>query len=295
VPDPPPHHTDVPPRDRSARPAPTPTQRRPAKAAAKSAAKAAATAAATALGRALGGAAAGTAGDGAAAGRGASVGRAYDHLRELIVRGRLAPGSRIVESEIAERLHVSRTPARSALHRLRQEGYVAALDRASEQRLIVAPLTQEDGRELFQLVGQIESLAARMCADLAPPARSALARRLRQINRDLAQAARPPQPDPPRIFDLDAAFHRAYVEGAAGPRLLALHDAIKPQAERYARLYTSALVDEIATSVNEHAEIVRRVEAGDAAGAQQAVETNWRNAAERLARVIGALGERGNW
>lgn len=229
------------------------------------------------------------------AGRGASIGRAYDELRELIVHGRLAPGSRIVESEIAERLQVSRTPVRSALHRLRQEGYVTAVDRAKEQRLIVAPLTQEDGRELFYIVGQIETLAARIAAELPPPARTVLVRQLRQLNRDLAQAARAPKPDPLRIFDLDTAFHRAYVEAAAGVRLLALHDAIKPQAERYARLYTNALLDAIATSVEEHAAIIQHVEAGDPAGAQQAVETNWRNAAARLAKVIGTLGERGTW
>ena len=237
---------------------------------------------------------AGAAGD-ATTGRGASVGRAYDQLRELIVHGRLAPGSRIVESEIAERLHVSRTPARSALHRLRQEGYVTAVDRAKEQRLIVAPLTREDGRELFYIVGQIEGLAAHAGAELPPPARMALVRALRQLNQKLAQAARAAKPDPVRIFDLDTAFHRAYVEGAAGARLLALHDAIKPQAERYARLYTNALLDEIATSVDEHLAVIRTIEAGDPAGAQQAVETNWRNAAARLSRVIGTVGERGTW
>ena len=239
-------------------------------------------------------AAATAAGDGAT-GRGASIGRAYDELRALIVHGRLAPGSRIVESEIAERLHVSRTPARSALHRLRQEGYVTAVDRAKEQRLIVAPLTREDGRELFYIVGQIEGLAAHAGAELPPPARTALVRELRQLNQQLAQAARVAKPDPLRIFDLDTAFHRAYVEGAAGARLLALHDAIKPQAERYARLYTNALLDEIATSVAEHAAVIRAIEAGNPASAQQAVETNWRNAAARLARVIGTVGERGAW
>ena len=230
-----------------------------------------------------------------AVGRGASIGRAYDQLRALIVQGRLAPGTRIVESEIAERLHVSRTPARSALHRLRQEGYIAALDRGKEQRLIIAPLTQEDGRELFYIVGQIEGLAAHMAAQGAPATRTALARQLRRINRELAQAARASRPDPPRIFDLDTRFHRAYVEAAAGPRLLALHDAIKPQAERYGRLYVSALVDELSTSVEEHTAMVQYIEAGKPVEAQRAVETNWRNAAERLAKVITTLGERGNW
>ena len=228
-------------------------------------------------------------------GRGESISRAYDQLRELIVRGRLAPGSRVVESELADRLGVSRTPTRSALHRLQQEGYVTAPDRAKERRLIVAPLTQDDARELFQIVGSLEGLAARYAAELPSPDRAALARQLRQLNRELAQAARGPRPDPLKIFDLDTAFHFTYVEEGAGPRLLALHAATKPQAERYIRLYISALVDEIATSVEEHNIIIRRIADGDAVGAQQAVDTNWRNAALRLAKVIASLGERGSW
>ena len=86
-----------------------------------------------------------------------------------------------------------------------------------------------------------------------------------------------------------------YVEAAARTRLLNWHDAIKPQAERYARVYVSALVDEIATSVQEHAAIVEAIGAGDADRAQRAVQTNWRNAAVRLSRVIDSVGERGSW
>ena len=48
----------------------------------------------------------------------------YTRLRDLIVQGLLSPGSRIVETEIATRLGVSRTPVREALQRLQQEGYV---------------------------------------------------------------------------------------------------------------------------------------------------------------------------
>ena len=65
--------------------------------------------------------------------------------------------------------------------------------------------------------------------------------------------------------------------------------------ERYARLYVSALADELATSVREHGVIVRAIAQGNRAAAQRAVETNWRNAADRLARVIAQHGERGIW
>jgi DNA-binding GntR family transcriptional regulator len=71
--------------------------------------------------------------------------------------------------------------------------------------------------------------------------------------------------------------------------------AVKPQAQRYERLYISMLSGEIATSVAEHEEIIRAINAGDPAAAQETVRTNWRNAAERLAVAITRTGERGAW
>lgn len=201
----------------------------------------------------------------------------------------------MVEAEIADRLGLSRTPTRSALHRLWQEGYVTAGERAKERRLIVAPLTQDDARELFEIVGELEGLAARGAAALPTKPRAALVQRLRKLNSELSVAARQKRPDPMSMFDLDTAFHRAYVEAGAGPRLLALHDATKPQAERYVRLYITSLVDEIATSVQEHDIILRAIDAGNTAGARAAVEANWSNATQRLSEVIGSLGERGHW
>lgn len=227
--------------------------------------------------------------------RGDRIPRAYHQLRELIVSGRLAPGSRIIESDIAERLGVSRTPVRSALHRLQQEGYIAGTGRGNEPRLTVAPLTQDDARDLFAIIGAIEGLAAQEAAALARPARRKLVATMRELNGGLRQAAAATRPDPMRIFHLDTSFHQSYVEAGAGPRLLALHNAIKPQAERYVRLYTSALVDEIAQSVVEHERIIEEIDTGGAEGARRAVQRNWRNAAGRLSSVIRTLGERGSW
>src|SRR5919197_1241116 len=90
----------------------------------------------------------------------------YARLRELIVQGMLAPGSRIVETEIATRLGVSRTPVREALQRLLQEGYVIDTLGTQQSRLTVAPLTREDVHELLNVVGALEGIAARPAAEL---------------------------------------------------------------------------------------------------------------------------------
>jgi DNA-binding GntR family transcriptional regulator len=219
----------------------------------------------------------------------------YDRLRELIVHGRLAPGARLVERDIAARFDTSRTPVRSALQRLQQERYVVELDGGKHTRLAVAPLTMEDVGEVFELVGVLEAAAARRAALLDPAQRVRVSTQLVEVNSALLLAAQQSRPDQNQIFELDDAFHRAYVEGGAGERILMLHDSVKPQAERYCRLYISALVDRIADSVREHEVIIGCIRQGDADATERAVLVNWRNAAERFSEVIATTGERGTW
>ncbi|HEU4995594.1 MAG TPA: GntR family transcriptional regulator [Gemmatimonadaceae bacterium] len=222
------------------------------------------------------------------------VSHVYQQLRALIVSGQLPPGARIAERAVVVRMGLSRTPVRSALHRLQQEGFVASVGRAGDQRLIVTPLTQHDGRELFLIVGHLEGLAAREAASLPAVQRKQLVRHLRGINKTLAVECRQNR-SPARVSALDEEFHRGYVEGVVGPRLRALHRSTKPQIERYVRLYVNVLLDTLPSSVKEHGVIIDAIARGNADAAQRAVETNWRNAADRLTRVIGEHGERGIW
>lgn len=220
---------------------------------------------------------------------------AYEKLRESIVLGRLAPGTRVIESALAERLGASRTPVRSALHLLRQEGYVVAGGSGARTTLTVAPLTKEDGRELFWIVGELEGLAANWTARLGTGERGVVAEEMQRVNDELHTASRGAAPDPARLFDLHTRFHQRYVDACGGARVQAMHGSVKPQAERYRRLYSTALGSHVESSLAEHAVIVERIGAGDPEGAERAVKDNWRNAAERLARLIEKVGERGSW
>jgi DNA-binding GntR family transcriptional regulator len=208
----------------------------------------------------------------------------------------LAPGTWIIEADLATRLGISRTPIREALCLLQQEGFIAGNSTTGvKSRLAVTPLTKEDARELYWIVGRIEGLGARKTAELGSAPRAQLAKKLRMLNEGLRNMARAGQRNPNRVFELDESFHRSIVEASAGPRLLALHNAIKPQTERYWRLYASAIVDRLNVSVAEHECIIRAIEEGDGDAAERAVEANWQNGAERLCRVIDTLGERGSW
>ena len=224
-----------------------------------------------------------------------SINRAFHELRELIVRGNLPPGAWIVESALAERLGFSRTPIRGALHWLRREGYVVEQTGSRKARIMVAPLTQDDARELYGIVGHLEVLAGTLAVALPYRNRTKLADHLAALNAQLNEIARERPVDPRRVFDIDKEFHSKIVEAGGGKRLAALHNSVRPQVDRYWRLYASSIINELHVSVAEHNEIVAAIRLGDGAAVQSALARNWTAGYERISGLIEIFGERGSW
>jgi DNA-binding GntR family transcriptional regulator len=224
---------------------------------------------------------------------GTSVRTAFHQLRELIVHGKLAPGTWIVEGDLAKRLHVSRTPVRAALNKLQQEGYVREHRMANKSRMIVAPLTKEDAAELYSVIGRLEGLAGRSTAALQKVNRMKIVQQLKALNQQLA-SVKGDHSKQGSIFDIDREFHRLVVS-CSGPRLSAWHRAIEPQAERYWRLYASSITSDIQLSIAEHNNIIRALADGDPDRIERSLQINWENGCQRLARVIDVFGERGSW
>jgi DNA-binding GntR family transcriptional regulator len=226
---------------------------------------------------------------------GNSLRKAFHEIRELIVHGRLSPGSWIVEAALAKHLSMSRTPVRSALHLLRSEGYVIDHTSVRKSRMVVAPLTREDAEELYQVIGHVEGIAGRRTASLPKARRADIAAQLRRFNEQLRNITEAENARGSGIFEIDRSFHRTIIDAGAGPRLLALHKSIEPQAERYWRLYASWIMHDLQPSVTEHQEIIAGIVAGDPARTERALQVNWENGCERLAQVIQIFGERGSW
>jgi DNA-binding GntR family transcriptional regulator len=220
---------------------------------------------------------------------------AFQEIRELIVHGKMSPGTWIVEADLAERLNMSRTPVRGAIHWLQREGYVLEHRQISKSRMIVAPLTKEDASELYLIIGRIEGIAGRGAAQMAEPKRAALARELTAINNSLRSIAEGRSDHAGDIFDLDRSFHHLIIKAGAGARLSTLHNAIEPQAERYWRLYASSIIKDLLTSVKEHEGIIEGIVAGDMNAVERRLQNNWQKGSERLGHVIDIFGERGSW
>src|ERR1700691_218351 len=121
---------------------------------------------------------------------GNSLRKAFHEIRELIVHGRLSPGSWIVEGDLARHLAMSRTPVRGALAWLQREGYVIEHKNTRKSRLVVAPLTKEDAGELYSIIGHVEGLAGRQTAALPKVRRMEIAGRLKGFNNQLRDILR---------------------------------------------------------------------------------------------------------
>jgi len=100
--------------------------------------------------------------------------------------------------------------------------------------------------------------------------------------------------DPARVLSLDMDFHRTVVEASAGPRLLAIHNSIEPQTERYWRMYAN-IIEQLGKSVAEHDLIIQGIETGNPELAEKSITEHWQRGWERLCKMIDALSERGSW
>ena len=100
-------------------------------------------------------------GDVSAAPHGSRPEQVYVRLRDLIVQGLLSPGSRIIETEIASRLGVSRTPVREAMRRLHTEGLLTFIP---HRGAFVARLEERDIYKIYDLRVVLEGYAAQMAA-----------------------------------------------------------------------------------------------------------------------------------
>jgi len=85
----------------------------------------------------------------------------FENLRQAIIRGEVAPGTRLVESRIADALDISRTPVREAIHKLEREGLIEKLARGG---FGVLGLTRNEIEETFGIRSVLESYAASLAA-----------------------------------------------------------------------------------------------------------------------------------
>ncbi|MFQ1699842.1 GntR family transcriptional regulator [Loktanella agnita] len=184
---------------------------------------------------------------------------AYTLILEAIDSHIYKPGDRLVESELAERFGVSRTPIREALQRLETQSLLTRDGRS----LIVASLDHSQLSELYVVRGELEGLAARLAARHAAPEEV-------KVLRDMLEEDRKLIGDPEGLSRANRRFHKQIHLGSHNRFLVQQLDLVH---RSMALLATTSLAAEGRTeqSLDEHARIVEAIEAGDGAAAYQAL------------------------
>ncbi|MFF0434039.1 GntR family transcriptional regulator [Streptomyces sp. NPDC004327] len=177
-------------------------------------------------------------------------------LRDRIIAGRLKPGDRLVEREVAEEFGVSRVPVREAIRILLGEGFLTAV---SPRRIVVREMTRQDVENLFDMREALEVLAVRRAAERRTDAE------LNTLARLLAEArAATTEGGPERLSRANAAFHAQIVRMSRNELLVTGLESLEGRLR-----WLFQQVDEPGPLWEEHRLLYEAIGAGDAEAAAQ--------------------------
>ncbi len=184
---------------------------------------------------------------------------AYTLILEAIDTGLYRPGDRLVESELADRLGVSRTPVREALQRLETQSLLARDGRS----LIVASLDHNQMAELYVVRAELEGLAAKLAAKHATPEE-------KRVLQDMVDEDRKIVNDPNALARANRRFHKQIHLASHNRFLVQQLDLLH---RSMALMATTSLAAEGRgmVAMQEHQNIVDAIVAGDQDGAFEAL------------------------
>lgn len=188
-------------------------------------------------------------------------------LREMIVGGKIASGTKVTERDVAEWLKISRMPARDALMALERQGLIVARPGGR----FVIELSEQDIRHLYRLRITLEKLAVELAVGNATPAnQEALDAKLAQMTQAIAVE------DISTYSASDIEMHELIWQQAGNPYLLEmLNSMVGPIfmfiASQARRKSTSVMIEDWQESLRLHQQLVEMIRAKDVDGAVQSI------------------------
>ena len=204
---------------------------------------------------------------------------AYDLVLEAIDQGEFRPGDRLVESDLADRFGVSRTPIREALQRLETQGVLARDGRS----LMVSSLDHDQLGELYVVRAELEGLAARLAAQHAAPEEVRVLWEMIRKDREFVDR-------PDLLARANKRFHRQ-IHLASHNRYLIQQLEMVHRSMALVSNTSLAVEGRGPKALEEHEAIVRAIEARDGDGADAAIREHISRAFEtRLMRDAERYG-----
>ena len=186
-------------------------------------------------------------------------------LADEIVRGALAPGAPLDETDIARRFNVSRTPVREALRQLATSGLIEA---RAHRGAVVARPTLERLNGMFEAMAELEALCAGLAAERMPAVERARLEAIHEELRVLSHAG-----NPERFHEVNERFHNAIYAGSQNAYIaeMTLATCVRVQPFRRAQFRN---LGRLAKSHAEHDRVVVAIMRGDKLGAAAAMRAH---------------------
>lgn len=190
------------------------------------------------------------------------------HLVERLLGGDLEPGSQLNENQLTEELGVSRTPLREALLQLEFEGLLRS---TPGKGFSVAPLEEEEMMSLFEVGGELESLALRLGGGVS----EGQLEELREINTRRREILLE-NGDRDDLVSLDDRWHRILVSNCSNDQLLELLRLIRNRLYRYVYAFEGQK-EKVEEAILDHDEIADALESGDLNSAIGRLRGHWQS------------------
>src|SRR5262245_3270296 len=201
--------------------------------------------------------------------------QAYELLRSAIATGKLKPGDRVLESELAALLKMSRTPVREAIALLETDGLVS-LDNALGK--VVTKLDYQSVMELYAVREVLEATAAGLAARNASEIEIATLRNMLELKEQLIG-------DPGRLADHNRRFHEAIYYCSHNRYILKMLQYIQTAMMLLQPAGRSG-TDRRNTALEEHRAIVNAIAAHDPNAAESTIRAHVRNAQQARIKLL---------
>lgn len=200
-------------------------------------------------------------------------------IRDSILRGKLKPGERLMELDLAKLLGISRTPIREAFLQLESEGFLKVIPRKGA---IVTETSFKDAEETYEIKSVIEGLAARLATLKLTDEQI---NELEKINKEMEEIALSENKDYQKFLELNSSFHKVINESCGNDKLIKLILNLRYQTFRYNYLFLS-LISHLESSVQEHNQIIEAIKKRDEELVEKLVKKHNENAKNLLVEFI---------
>jgi GntR family transcriptional regulator, rspAB operon transcriptional repressor len=202
----------------------------------------------------------------------------YEALKKAIISLRLPPGTAISENRICRQIGVSRTPVRSAIARLVEDGLIEVFPQKGS---LVAPIKLSAVRDNHFIRKALEIAVLRRASEAWTPEHAAQSRQVLK-----GQAAALADGDLERFHELDEAFHRSFCAAADLGGVWSTIQIAKARVDRVHRLASG--VGRLPLVIAEHGAILDALESGDSSQAAERLDYHLERAPAIMETLIGS-------